>query len=184
MKKNRVFSDLLLVFCLLIAFMPSAIAQLPTQEDVQASLTVAKESKTNVANQILVQNLEDTLDLLQKIEQQKENNKNLTETLKNTSKTAESVQSAVENLKNLSQPVLKFDNLSIDELQTKLIETEEKLNQIQMDLAVINDKLASQRSASDKAQNVLKSNIERAKQIEKLLAQSEQVEEKINLRQN
>lgn len=182
MKKNRVFSDLLLVFCLLIAFMPSAIAQLPTQEDVQASLTVAKESKTNVANQILVQNLEDTLDLLQKIEQQKENNKNLTETLKNTSKTAESVQSAVENLKNLSQPVLKFDNLSIDELQTKLIETEEKLNQIQMDLAVINDKLASQRSASDKTQNVLKSNIERAKQIEKLLAQSEQVEEKNKLK--
>ncbi|WP_040976160.1 mechanosensitive channel MscK [Necropsobacter massiliensis] len=170
MKRSSIFFSLLCIG-LWLAFSHNSFADVPTESAVQEQLVAAKEKdQTDAANKALVQNLQDTLDLLSKISKQKEDNKALDTAINNASKATAAAQASVDKLKSTSAPtVAQLAKLSLTELQNQLTAVQQSLQQVQTDLTNINGQLVNQRSAPDRAQTVLSNNLIRSQEIEKLL---------------
>lgn len=83
---------------------------------------------------------------------------------------ASAVQKDIDKLK--TAPALQigdFNRLSLIELQNQLLSTQQRLQQTQTDLVSINAQLVSQRTAPEKVQSVLSTNLIRSQEIDKLL---------------
>lgn len=170
MKRRRIFSTLFAAGLLLLCS-GGSMAEVPSEESVQTQLAAAKEKDQNdAANKALVQNLQDTLDLLTKISKQKEDNKALDSAINNAAKATATTQASVDKLKSASAPsAAQLAKLSLTELQNQLAAVQQDLQQVQTDLTNINGLLVNQRSAPDRAQTVLSNNLVRSQEIEKLL---------------
>ncbi|PJG82238.1 mechanosensitive channel MscK [Caviibacterium pharyngocola] len=175
MKRLSFFSRIFAVSVLFWAFNAYATVELPTEQAVQTQLAAAKETDQNDPNnKALVQNLEDTLTLLNKIAKQKTDNKALTDSIASAQKATASAQNAVDELKEAeTQTANTFAKLSLAELQTQLNQTQQKLQQIQTDLTGINAQLVNQRAAPDRAQAALSANLIRSQEIDKQLFNTE-----------
>ncbi|URL01300.1 mechanosensitive channel MscK [Avibacterium sp. 20-126] len=159
------------IFFLSLAWTSASWADLPKEADIQTQLAAAKEAdQTDVNNKILVQNLEETLTLLGNIEKQKADNASLSQSVENAPSQVAALQAAVDKLKNASPVTVKaFEKLSLAELQTQSMATQQHLQQIQADLGAINAQLVSQRAAPERAQSALSANLIRSQEIDKLL---------------
>ncbi|VGM94826.1 Uncharacterized MscS family protein HI_0195.1 precursor [uncultured Avibacterium sp.] len=164
---ERIFT----IFFLSLIWASASWAALPKEADIQTQLAAAKEAdQSDVNNKILVQNLEETLTLLGNIEKQKADNASLSKSVDNASKQVADLQVAVDKLKNTAPVTLQdFEKLSLADLQTQSIATQQNLQQIQTDLLAINAQLVSQRAAPERAQSALSANLIRSQEIDKLL---------------
>ncbi|POY45338.1 mechanosensitive channel MscK [Avibacterium gallinarum] len=164
---ERIFA----IFFLSLIWASASWAALPKEADIQTQLAAAKESdQSDVNNKILVQNLEETLTLLGNIEKQKADNAALSKLVDNAPKQVADLQVAVDKLKNTAPVTLQdFEKLSLTDLQTQSIATQQNLQQIQTDLLAINAQLVSQRAAPERAQSALSANLIRSQEIDKLL---------------
>ncbi len=164
---ERIFA----IFFLSLIWASASWAALPKEADIQTQLAAAKEAdQSDVNNKILVQNLEETLTLLGNIEKQKADNASLSKSVDNAPKQVADLQVAVDKLKNTAPVTLQdFEKLSLTDLQTQSIATQQNLQQIQTDLLAINAQLVSQRAAPERAQSALSANLIRSQEIDKLL---------------
>ncbi|MFU2058651.1 mechanosensitive channel MscK [Avibacterium volantium] len=164
---ERIFT----IFFLSLIWASASWAALPKEADIQTQLAAAKEAdQSDVNNKILVQNLEETLTLLGNIEKQKADNASLSKSVDNAPKQVADLQVAVDKLKNTAPVTLQdFEKLSLTDLQTQSIATQQNLQQIQTDLLAINAQLVSQRAAPERAQSALSANLIRSQEIDKLL---------------
>ncbi|MFZ7158171.1 mechanosensitive channel MscK [Avibacterium gallinarum] len=164
---GRIFT----IFFLSLIWASTSWAALPKEADIQTQLAAAKEAdQSDVNNKILVQNLEETLTLLGNIEKQKSDNASLSKSVDNAPKQVADLQVAVDKLKNTDPVTLQdFEKLSLADLQTQSIATQQNLQQIQTDLLAINAQLVSQRAAPERAQSALSTNLIRSQEIDKLL---------------
>ncbi|VEB23697.1 mechanosensitive channel MscK [Avibacterium volantium] len=164
---ERIFT----IFFLSLIWASASWAALPKEADIQTQLAAAKEAdQSDVNNKILVQNLEETLTLLGNIEKQKADNASLSKSVDNAPKQVADLQVAVDKLKNTAPVTLQdFEKLSLTDLQTQSIATQQNLQQIQTDLLAINAQLVSQRAAPERAQSALSTNLIRSQEIDKLL---------------
>ncbi|MFZ7342756.1 mechanosensitive channel MscK [Avibacterium volantium] len=164
---ERIFT----IFFLSLIWASASWAALPKEADIQTQLAAAKEAdQSDVNNKILVQNLEETLTLLGNIEKQKADNAALSKSVDNAPKQVADLQVAVDKLKNTAPVTLQdFEKLSLADLQTQSIATQQNLQQIQTDLLAINAQLVSQRAAPERAQSALSANLIRSQEIDKLL---------------
>ncbi|MFQ1048626.1 mechanosensitive channel MscK [Avibacterium paragallinarum] len=156
---------------LLLTFSNASFADLPTLDAIQAQLNTAKSADQNDPNnKVLQQNLEETLNFLNKIAKQKTDNATLKNMVSNAPAQASAVQKDIDKLK--TAPALQigdFNRLSLIELQNQLLSTQQRLQQTQTDLVSINAQLVSQRTAPEKVQSVLSTNLIRSQEIDKLL---------------
>ncbi|MFZ7312131.1 mechanosensitive channel MscK [Avibacterium volantium] len=159
------------IYVALLIFANSVWAELPSVQDVQSQLAVAKETdQTDAVNKAQVTNLEDILDFLAKIDKQKQDYNALKSLIDNAPQAILAAQTGLDKLKNKPLPTeQELLDFSLSELQTKLITTQQNLQQVQADLVAINAQLVNQRAAPERAQSALSSNLLRTQEIDKQL---------------
>lgn len=152
-------------------------AQLPTPNDIQAQLKVAKSAEQNDINsKTVVQNLEETLALLAKIDKQKADIKDLEARIDGAAEQTTKAQKRLETLKSTPAPsATQFEKLSLADLQAKLLSTQQALQQIQADATGLNTELVTLRTAPERAQVTLNANLTRVQEINKLLANADTI---------
>ncbi|MGV6988748.1 mechanosensitive channel MscK [Testudinibacter sp. P80/BLE/0925] len=174
MKKR--FWILFSIFSLLFAGQIAAAATespLPTKPELEAAISAAESNENKTPdNALLLNNLRDTVSLLEQIEQQK----SLIGTLQKTIDGADqAIAASQDNLNRLNQSdgievsSKKWNEMSLAELNQIQSENEQQLQQIQSDLSNLNGLLVAQRSVPERVQTALADNLARSQQLNKLL---------------
>ncbi|QLB13456.1 potassium efflux system protein [Bisgaardia hudsonensis] len=174
MKKNKILNKLIII-CGIFLFSFVAQAEVLTLLSAQKQLVEAKSlDQTDDVNKTLVQDLERTVEILEKVEQQKDANKKLEQKVKEA---PNSLLLVKENLEKLKKD-FEIDNhkvweqLSIEQLTLQLTKTQKNLQQVQDSLSEINTSLVEQRAVPEKTQKDLTANLSRIQEINQLLSTS------------
>ncbi|HDR1876292.1 TPA: mechanosensitive channel MscK [Pasteurella multocida] len=177
MKKTHLVKKVFFALSLCFMFNAYTFAQLPTPNDIQAQLKVAKSAEQNDTNsKTVVQNLEETLALLAKIDKQKADIKDLEARIDGAAEQTTKAQKRLETLKSTPAPsATRFEKLSLADLQAKLLSTQQALQQIQVDATGLNTELVTLRTAPERAQVTLNANLTRVQEINKLLANADTI---------
>ncbi|MGC6407058.1 mechanosensitive channel MscK [Bisgaard Taxon 45] len=175
MKKTYLVKKAFLALSLCFMFNAYTFAQLPTQHDIQSQIKIAKGADQNDVNsKLVVQNLEDTLSLLAKIDKQKAEIKDLEARIDGAAEQTVKAQKRLETLKSTPVPsATQFEKLSLADLQAKLLSTQQALQQVQVDATGLNTELVTLRTAPERAQVTLNANLTRVQEINKLLANAD-----------
>lgn len=172
-RNMRFLNQLLLGIGLSLSVGLSAWAELPNEKDIQAQLKELKaEDQNNPNTKLAIQYLEETLNLLGKIQKQKADTKVLEEKINHAATQSETVQKELDSFK--AQPLMaeQFESLSIDELQNKLVLAQQELQRIQLATGTLNTDLSNLRLVPEKTQAVLNANLLRSQEINRLLNDS------------
>ena len=160
----------ILYLSIFISFTPVTWALIPTESHLQKQLEQVKTSdKTEDVKKTEIEELEKTLTLVAEIKQQTTDNQNLVKNIAEAPKMQQATLKVIEQLKNTPLKDEDLSKLSASDLHKKLLSEQEKLQLIQSELAVINSKIVSQRVAPERAQGILRKNLLRSQEIEKLL---------------
>lgn len=172
MKKANFLTHLFLGLGLCFMLNTSAIANLVSESEVQAQLNTAKnEEKNDPNNKTVIQNLEETLGLLGKINKQKSEISALEAKIASATDLTLKAQRHLDNLKKADKLTLSaFETLSLNELQNKLNVAQQTLAQTQTSTSTLNSELVSLRTAPERAQATLNNNLVRTQEINALLA--------------
>lgn len=172
MKKANFLTHLFLGLSLCFMLNTSAIAKIVSENEIQAQLNVAKSGDSNDPNnKTVVQNLEETLVLLGKINKQKADISALEEKISSATDLTLKAQKHLEGLKKAEKPALNvFEGVALNDLQSKLNVAQQKLAQNQTATSMLNSELVALRSAPERAQATLNNNLTRTQEINKLLA--------------
>ncbi|HBO39169.1 MAG TPA: mechanosensitive channel MscK, partial [Pasteurellaceae bacterium] len=170
---KKIGQSLLLGLGLLFIFSAAAsAATLPTEKDIQSQLDAVKNEKPeNAGNKALIKELEDTLSLLNQINQQKEDNKKLDDQIRDAAKLIKTSKTNIEKMK-AQEATQKKDNLtklSIEDLQKQLSSTQANVQEVKDSLSSLNTSLSAQKSVPERAQAALTENLARNQQLNKLL---------------
>ncbi|MGY4677203.1 mechanosensitive channel MscK [Pasteurella sp. P03HT] len=172
MKKTSVFTTLCFGLSLCFMLNTPIFAQTPTETDIQAQLKIAKSADQNDPNnKIAVQNLEETLALLTKVDKQKADIKSLEARIDSAAEQTQKAQEQLTLLKNKKGPtVIELEKLALADLQTKLLTAQQQLQQVQANTTNINTELVTLRTTPERAQVTLNANLTRVQEINKQLA--------------
>ena len=172
---KKIYRSVLLGLALLTFSQFASSAEVPVEQDIKVQLEALKNDKENEqTNKPIIANLEGALTILADTEEQKNTNAQLKKQITTAADGIKSSQANIEKLKAQSA-VKKNDNLekfTIAELQTKLATTQQKIQQMQTELADLNSGLSAQKSAPERAQAGLTENLNRTQQINAELAKS------------
>ena len=172
---KKIYRSVLLGLALLTFSQFASSAEVPIEQDIKVQLEALKNDKENEqTNKPIIANLEGALTILADTEEQKNTNAQLKKQIATAADGIKSSQANIEKLKAQSA-VKKNDNLekfTIAELQTKLATTQQKIQQMQTELADLNSSLSAQKSAPERAQAGLTENLNRTQQINAELAKS------------
>lgn len=163
---NKLLRLILLLGVVLTSHLSLAV-DLPNEKDIQAQLAAEKNVKTeDTKQQEKVANLEATLGLLQDIDKQQKVNQDLKDTIdKSTQQLAQS-KANIEKLKaQANAQKTDWSKLSATELQERLVDVQQQLQQLQTTLAPLNAKLSAQKSAPERAQAGLTETLKRTQEI-------------------
>ncbi|MDG6882753.1 Uncharacterized MscS family protein HI_0195.1 precursor [Phocoenobacter uteri] len=169
---RKLFS--LLSFLFSVSFItPLAFASLPALSELNIQLETAQ--KQDPKDTTLIKNLEETIDLLTKVENQKQKNKELELLLIDIDGKIQQGQSDISSIKQeLTQDLDKEKNIetaeSIDELQTKLDDNLRDLKNLQSNLNNANSNLVQQNNLSANAQTMLAENSQKNQEINNQLS--------------
>ena len=172
---KKIYRSVLFGLALLAFSQFASSAEVPVEQDIKVQLDALKNDKANEqSNKPIITNLEGALTILADTEEQKNTNAQLKKQIATAADGIKSSQANIEKLKAQSA-VKKNDNLekfTIAELQTKLATTQQKIQQMQTELADLNSSLSAQKSAPERAQAGLTENLNRTQQINAELAKS------------
>ena len=172
---KKIYRSVLFGLALLAFSQFASSAEVPVEQDIKVQLEALKNDKENEqTNKPIIANLEGALTILADTEEQKNTNAKLKKQIATAADGIKSSQANIEKLKAQSA-VKKNDNLekfTSAELQTKLTTTQQKIQQMQTELADLNGSLSAQKSAPERAQAGLTENLNRIQQINAELAKS------------
>lgn len=189
---GRIFIGFILAFCLL----GSLSAAIPSLDELRTQLEGAKADSSNSAEQqLMVQNLEDAVSLVAKINQQKQTNERLEDEIANAGKLLAESQNNLRQLRQQSavKSVEELLQQNLSSLQSQLENTIQKVQEAQSNLAEINAMLVSQSTVPERSQMALKENLSRSQEVNsKLLSlspsdttpQTEALRHRLELEQN
>ncbi|MGQ0285915.1 mechanosensitive channel MscK [Pasteurellaceae bacterium 22721_9_1] len=173
MNKFLTIRQLFLLFTVFMALPSISFADLPTEADIQSQLKTAQSADQNDPNnKIVVQNLEETLNFLTRISQQKAEIKQLEDKINNAPSLTLKTQQHLDSLKKTVATSVDLTKLSTAEMQAKLTSAQQELQQIQNVLTTLNSDLTMIRTAPERAQATLNANLTRTQEINKALANS------------
>lgn len=155
-----------------LAFNEVVLADLPTQASIQQQLNVAKSAdQNNAENKLLVQQLEETLGFLERINQQKAETEALRQKIERSNTEMSKTQQVLDTLKNQATTE-DWEKYTLFELQEKLLIEQQRLQQLQQEMSSLNAELVSLRSVPERAQSTLTANLARTQAINTLLVDS------------
>ncbi|TDQ56964.1 potassium efflux system protein [Mesocricetibacter intestinalis] len=148
-------------------------AELPSEKDIQKQIDSLKQDSANAEkNKGALQELEQTLDLLKQVEQQKNENDKLRQQIDTSAKVLAASKANIEKLKT-DNNVFSDDalaKLSLSELQTRVSEIQNLQQQNQSELTSLNAALSAQKSVPERAQAALTENLTQSQQINNRLS--------------
>ncbi|WP_424410021.1 mechanosensitive channel MscK [Pasteurella sp. PK-2025] len=171
MKKANFITSLLVGLSLLFA-LNTSMATLVSESELKTQLEAAKSAdKNDPNNKTVVQNLEETLGLLGKIQQQKEDVSALNAKIASAAELTVKAQKHLDEVKKTeSVSLAALEKLSLTELQQKLTLAQQKLQQNQLATNNLNTELVSLRTVPERAQATLTSNLTRTQEIHKQIS--------------
>lgn len=168
---RTIFLLLSLIFAVSIT---AVAADLPSVKTIQTELDKAKKAEQSDSNKAIVKNYEDTLALLDSITKQKNETDALNKAIANAPAQLKASQENLERLKKREkspeQLQAELTKLALNELQEKLLETQDALVSIQENLTALNGQLSSQKSLPERVQAALTANATRTQEINTALA--------------
>ncbi|QIM62968.1 hypothetical protein A1D29_06500 [Pasteurellaceae bacterium Orientalotternb1] len=182
MKKRRWLPTfaLSLGMTLLLAF--SAKAEIPQEAQIQEQLKAAKAAvQQDANNKLMIQSLEETLNLLGKIEKQKADTKALEDKINGAIAQSADIQQRLDVMKTTPVVEENLEALNLDTLQNKFNTTQQAMQQAQAALTALNNDLTSLRLVSEKAQAALSNSLVRSQEINRLLGTDIPAAEKVQL---
>ncbi|WP_293730863.1 mechanosensitive channel MscK [uncultured Actinobacillus sp.] len=163
---RTIFLLLSLIFAVSIT---AVAADLPSVKTIQTELDKAKKAEQSDSNKAIVKNYEDTLALLDSITKQKNETDALNKAIANAPAQLKASQENLERLKKREkspeQLQAELTKLALNELQEKLLETQDALLKIQENLTALNGQLSSQKSLPERVQAALTANATRTQEI-------------------
>lgn len=151
----------------------AAETELPSRASLEAAISVAEANEgKSPDNALLLNNLRDTLSLLDQIEQQKNSIESLQKTVDNADGLMKQSQDNLNNLnsaESIESLSKKWDSIPLDQLTVLQGENEKHLQQIQAELSNLNGLLVAQRSVPERMQAALSENLVRSQELKKLL---------------
>lgn len=163
---RTIFLLLSLIFAVSIT---AVAADLPSVKTIQTELDKAKKAEQSDSNKAIVKNYEDTLALLDSITKQKNETDVLNKAIANAPAQLKASQENLERLKKREkspeQLQAELTKLALNELQEKLLETQDALLKIQENLTALNGQLSSQKSLPERVQAALTANATRTQEI-------------------
>lgn len=166
-----------LYFILFLGFVSNpTFATLPTQEELKNQLNEIKQKNPDdPTKKNIIQDLESSIDLLKKIQVQKEEYQNLTTLLSDIDvKIQHSLEEATKQKKqNISHDVNLENEVALEELQQKLDVALNDLKNLQEELKNTTANLVKQNNISTNAQVVLVTNSENSKIITNKLSKED-----------
>lgn len=162
-----------LMMLLLLGVQVWAQDALPKKADVQAQIeAVEKSDKKEPDTELLLNNLRDTLSLLNQVEQQQSAINELRETVNQADSLIQKSQNSLNQINDqpkADEVAQQWAGKSLEELTAMQAANEAKLQQIQTQLTNFNTQLVAQRSAPERIQSALSENLERSTQLNKLM---------------
>lgn len=175
---NRIWIKCLFSFYLLFVTTAVFAADLPTLEQVKNQLTQAQSTGQDEPTQKqLIQNLQDTVALLERLEAQKQQNGEFEQTLQESGTAIHNLQTELQQLKVKQgenvQSADDFSQLSLEQLQAKLDSAFQQVQTIQNALSEISAKIINQQTLPDRTQALLTTNLTRTQTLNRLLLSSQ-----------
>ncbi|MGR3807594.1 mechanosensitive channel MscK [Pasteurella testudinis] len=147
--------------------------QLPSKAGLDAAISAAESNDNKTPdNALLLNNLRDTLSLLDQIEQQQANITSLQKTIDESDTLLQKTQDNLNRLneaESIETQAKAWDSMSLENLTRLRDENEYKLQQLQADLSNLNALLVTQRATPERVQTALADNLARSQQLNKLL---------------
>ncbi|MDG6894360.1 mechanosensitive channel MscK [Volucribacter amazonae] len=153
---------------LLLGIVTCVQAAVPSLEDLRTQLEGAKaDNSSSAEHKLMVQNLEEAVSLVSKINQQKQANERLENEIANAGKLLAESQNKLRQLRQQSavQSVEELESQSLTNLQSQLENTFQKVQEAQSDLAEVNATVVSQSTVPERSQMALKDNLVRSQEI-------------------
>ncbi|MFC0323178.1 mechanosensitive channel MscK [Gallibacterium melopsittaci] len=153
-------------------------AQLPTATDIQAQITALKANpNTNdAANKKELTALEESLDLLQQLDDQKKQNAELNNRIKTATVAIPKLQAELTRLKNNSTQNDNSDELaklSEDVLQKRLESSFQETEKIQAALNDVASQIVNQQTLPDRIQSILSTNLSKTQTLNRTLSDNQ-----------
>ncbi|OBX02891.1 mechanosensitive channel MscK [Gallibacterium genomosp. 1] len=169
------------VFVLFLAALFACInvqAQIPSANDIQTQIAAQKANPNSneATQQQLLTALNDSLDLLKQLDEQKKQTNELNNQIKTASTEIPKLQAELQKLKTNSNNAVNTDDLaklSEDNLQKRMELSFQKVDELQTTLNEIASKLVSQQTLPDRIQSILRDNLAKTQAINKALADSQ-----------
>lgn len=168
---------LVIAFCSIGLFSHAFAVDTPKSQDIKTQIeAVKKETQTDLTKAALA-NLEESLLLLDQIEQQKADTEKLRQQIANAGKGLKATQERIEKLKQ-NQKTSEYvaengERKSLEELKFALNEVSMKAESVQTELTDLHALLLAQNTVPERTQVVLSSNLTRSQEINKLLAKTD-----------
>lgn len=156
----------------------NAQAQIPSASDIQAQITAQKANpnSNDATQQQLLTALDDSLDLLKQLDEQKKQTNELNSQIKTATIEIPKLQSELQKLKTNSNNAVNTDDLaklSEDNLQKRMEASFQKVDELQTALNEIASKLVNQQTLPDRIQSILSDNLAKTQAINKSLTDSQ-----------
>jgi|GEM_PF-3838162 len=156
----------------------NAQAQIPSASDIQAQITAQKANpnSNDATHQQLLTALDDSLDLLKQLDEQKKQTNELNSQIKTATTEIPKLQSELQKLKTNSNNAVNTDDLaklSEDNLQKRMEASFQKVDELQTALNEIASKLVNQQTLPDRIQSILSDNLAKTQAINKSLTDSQ-----------
>lgn len=163
-----------LYFFILIAFfvsLPINAHTLPSRSELVLQLEQIKKNDMP-SQQGDIGFLEESIQLLDNITQQENENKQLQQLIATAPATLNEINRHITQLKKAIFNPQDFSHFSLSQLRSELNSVQNKLQSTQNELSILNTKLVAQRATPDRSQKILSNNLLRTQNIEKNLFSS------------
>ncbi|QPB43215.1 mechanosensitive channel MscK [Rodentibacter haemolyticus] len=147
---------------------------LPTEQSLKTDLAAAQEMADGELKKAKIEQLQASLNLLQRIQTQQKNNDELDDALNSADAEIQKNNAELQGLKKSLEQVKSDDykESSLDNLQETLDKLNAQQQETQIELTAANTLVAGQSSVSERAQTALADNLKRSQELNQQLSDS------------
>ncbi len=167
-------ANLIMGFALSYPAVAEQAKSLPTEQSLNTDLAAAQEMADGELKKAKIEQLQASLNLLQRIQTQQKNNDELDDALNSADAEIQKNNTELQRLKKSLEQVKSDDykESSLDNLQETLDKLNAQQQETQIELTAANTLVAGQSSVSERAQTALADNLKRSQELNQQLSDS------------
>ncbi|BFU64094.1 mechanosensitive channel MscK [Rodentibacter abscessus] len=165
-------ASLIMGFALSYPAVAEQVKSLPTEQSLNTDLAAAQEMADGELKKAKIEQLQASLNLLQRIQTQQKNNDELDDALNSADAEIQKNNTELQRLKKSLEQVKSDDykESSLDNLQETLDKLNAQQQETQIELTAANTLVAGQSSVSERAQTALADNLKRSQELNQQLS--------------